>query len=229
MSAKLSANTFTFIQDLKANNNRPWFNEHKERYLAAQAEMIDLATELMDKMNTHDVLEPTLPKKAIFRIYRDVRFSKNKDPYKTHLSGSFVRASKWRRGGYYFHIEPGNSFLAGGFWAPERDDLKRIRAEIATDADPLREIITAPLFVKHFGELSGDKLKTAPRGYDKNHPDIDLLRYKQFLLYQPFTDKEVLQADLAQKMSDGFKAMRPFLDYMSEVLTTDANGVPIED
>ncbi|MFK7935717.1 MAG: DUF2461 domain-containing protein [Saprospiraceae bacterium] len=228
MQTHLSPATFQFLRDLKANNDRDWFTEHKPRYQTAHADVVAFAETLLDKMSHHDELVKMTGKKSIFRIYRDVRFSKNKQPYKSNFAGQMKRATKWKRGGYYYHFEPGNVFLAGGFWAPERDDLKRIRQEIATDAQPLRDIISDAKFQKAFGELTGDQLKTAPRDYPKDHPNIDLLRYKQFIVTQNFTDEEVFQADFADKLIAGFVAMRPFFNYMSEVLTTDANGVPIE-
>ena len=228
MQTHLSPKTFEFLIDLKENNNRDWFNEHKPRYQEAHAEAVALAETLLNKMSHHDNLVEMSGKKSLFRIYRDVRFSKNKQPYKNHFSGQMKRATKWLRGGYYYHLEPGNVFLAGGFWAPERDDLKRIREELATDPQPLRDIINAAEFQTAFGGLTGDQVKTAPKGYKKDHPAIDLLRYKQFIALQKFADEEVFQADFADKLIAGFLKMRPFFNYMSEVLTTDANGVPIE-
>lgn len=217
--------SFQFIKDLKKNNNREWFAENKPRYQAAYQELKDFKEALLPLMSKHDEIEEI----KLFRIYRDVRFSKNKDPYKTHLSGHAIRATKWRRGGYYFHIEPGgNSMIAGGFWAPEKEDLKRIRIELAADAQPFRKIINAKKFKDTFGELTGEQLKTAPRGYEKDHPNVDLLRYKQFLVFKQFTDQEVLSSDFVKNANKVFKAMRPFFDYMSDVLTTDENGVPLE-
>jgi uncharacterized protein (TIGR02453 family) len=224
----ISPATFDFLRRLKENNNRPWFNDHKAEYEQARGEMIAFAEELMLRLARHDELEPSTGKKILFRIYRDVRFSKDKSPYKTHFSGSFVRATKWRRGGYYFHIQPGGCFLGGGFWAPNAADLKRIRQEIAIDAAPLRKIIAAPNFINTFGSLGGDQLRTAPRGYPKDHPNIDLLRYKQFLLSKDFTDQEAMTEGFVDKLDEGFQHMRPFFDFMSDTLTTDANGVPIE-
>jgi len=165
----------------------------------------------------------------LYRIYRDVRFSPNKDPYKTHFSGYIERATKWKRGGYYFQISPnGNSMAGGGFWNPEKEDLLRIRQEIANDDKPLRKIINAKAFKDTFTQLDGEQLKTAPRGFDKAHPAVDLLRYKQFLISRQFTDKEVLDGNFVKELCKVYKKMRPFFDYMSDVLTTDENGVPIE-
>lgn len=214
---------FQFLKDLAENNNRAWFGEHKPRFQALDKGIKAFGQALEAKMNEHDVVENV----KVYRIYRDVRFSKNKLPYKTNRGGSFTRATKLRRGGYYFHLEPGNSFIAGGFWGPNKEDLKRIRVEIAADAQELRAIIAKPLFVETFGVLSGQQLKTAPRGYPKDHVNIDLLRYKQYLLIRNFTDEEVLAADFLDKLNQSFANMRPFLDYMSDVLTTDENGVSI--
>lgn len=219
--------TLTFLKSLNKNNNRDWFNEHKSLFQAENELFVSFADTLLSEMNKHDNIETATGKKSVYRIYRDVRFSLNKTPYKNHFSGSFSRATKLLRGGYYFHIEPGNSFVGGGFWGPNSEDLLRIRKEIIVDASELREIITNKNFVETFGELKGNKLKTAPRGFDKNHPDVDLLRYKQYIISKNFTDKEVQNPDFHLKINETFKAMRPFFDYMSDVLTTDQNGVPL--
>ena len=224
MSATLQPQVFQFLQHIKQNNNREWFNANKPTYQAAYDNFKTFANSLHDLMSLHDEIE----RMRIHRIYRDIRFSKDKTPYKSHLSGGFVRATKWRRGGYYFHIEPGATFVGGGFWGPVSADLKRIRTELAADAEPLRQIIASADFVETFGSLQGDQLKTAPAGYPKDHPNIDLLRYKQFLISRSFTDEEVLSPDFAEKVSATFQHMRPFFDYMSDVLTTDENGVLIE-
>lgn len=223
MSALLHADTLPFLQDLRVNNNRDWFQAHKPRYQVAYDQFKVFAASVADHLSHHDVIEPV----KVYRIYRDVRFSKDKTPYKGHFSGSFVRASAQRRGGYYFHIEPGNSFAGGGFWQPNSADLKRIRQEIAAAPDELRAILSAPEFSSVFGGLQGDQLKTAPQGYSRDHPAIELLRYKQYLLLHEFTDAEVQSPDFAQKIAEVFAAMRPFLNYMTEILTTDENGVPI--
>ena len=180
---------------------------------------------LLKQLNTHDEIETPSGKKSLFRIYRDTRFSSDKTPYKNHWSGSFKRATKYRRGGYYFHIEPGNSFVAGGFWGPVPQDLRRIRDDIAFDPAPIRKILKSKSFVSMFSTLKGDQLKTAPKGHDSSHEAIDLLRHKQFLLRRNFSDKEVLGKDFLKEVNLTFKAMRPFFDYMSEVLTTDSNGM----
>ena len=189
--------------------------------------MIGFANGLLELMSKQDNIETVSGKKSLYRIYRDIRFSKNKTPYKTHWGGFFTRATKLLRGGYYFHIEPGNSFVGGGFWQPNSDDLKRIRFSIAADDTELRDIIADKKFIKTFGQLVGDQVKTAPQGYKKDHPSIDLLRFKQFLVTKKFSDKEVLDKNFTNEVVKTFTVMRPFFDYMSEVLTTDANGEPL--
>lgn len=220
--------TLTFLRELGENNYREWFQEHKPRYEQAHHNMVNFADALIDRMGEHDQLVPMSGKKSLFRIYRDVRFSKNKTPYKRSISGRMKRDTKWLRGGYYYHIEPGNSFVAGGFWSPNKEDLRRIRDEIAADDMPLREIIADPTFQKMFGTLQGEGVKTAPKGFSKDHPAIDLIRMKQFIVRRHFTDQEVLDANFLEQMIETFVAMRPYFDYMSDVLTTDRNGERIE-
>lgn len=223
----ISKKNFDFLNRLKKNNDRDWFNKHKEEYLLQHENIIAFADAVLVEMQKHDNIETESGKKSLFRIYRDVRFSKDKSPYKTHWAGGFKRATKELRGGYYFHIEQGNSMVGGGFWAPNKDDLQRIREDIATDDTELRKIMSSKSFKDNFGTIEGDQLKTCPKGFDKEHPAVDLLRYKQFIISKKFTDEEALSPDFAKKVSDTFKKMRPFFDYMSVAVTTDANGISI--
>ncbi|WP_457611633.1 DUF2461 domain-containing protein [Lutibacter sp.] len=219
----ISKSTLDFLNKLKKNNNRDWFNKYKPEFQLEQAKIKSFFSALREKLNSHDEIE----KLKVFRIYRDVRFSKDKTPYKTHFGGHFVRATKRLRGGYYLQISPGESFLAGGFWAPNKEDLLRIRKEFEIDITEIKKIINDTTFMSHFGVLEGVSLKTAPRGFDKNHPDLDLIKMKQFIITHKFTDAEVLSDDFLEKVNKTFKAMRPFLNYMSEILTTDLNGVSL--
>lgn len=226
--AQISTSNLDFLVQLEKNNHRDWFTENKARYEKEHADLVKFADELLVKMNQHDTLETASGKKSLHRIYRDVRFSKDKAPYKTHWGGSFKRATKVLRGGYYYHIQPnGQSFIGGGFWEPNKEDLQRIREEIERDPSELRAILADPNFVNTFGELQGEQLKTAPKGFDKEHPAIDLLRFKQFIFGKNFTDAEVAQPNFVEIANDTFKKMRPFFDYMSDVLTTDSNGTPL--
>lgn len=219
----IPSSVFDFLNELRENNNRPWFNENKGRYQAANEQIKAFGNELLNQMSHIDNIEAI----KLFRIYRDVRFSKNKSPYKVSFSGSLKRATKWLRGGYYFHIEPGASVVAGGFWNPNSPDLKRIREDIAADDKPLREIINDATFKATFGSLYGEGVKTAPKGYSKDHPAIDLIRMKQFLVKRDFTDEQVLGPNFMKEIVRTFQNMHPFFTYMSEVLTTDSNGAPL--
>ncbi len=221
---KLEQSTFDFLSLLGKNNNREWFNKNKEHYLKAHENVINFAESLLMEMRRHDDIETLSGKKSLFRIYRDVRFSKDKSPYKNHFSGSFKRAGQLLRGGYYFHLEPGNVMIAGGFFSPAKEDLLRIREELSADDQPLRKILNKSDFKQAFGKLQGEQLKTAPKGFDKDHPAIDLIRYKQFYVTHKFDDNEVFLPDFAKNISSTFSLLRPYFNYMSDVLTTDANG-----
>jgi len=219
--------TIDFLKTLSKNNNRDWFNAHKDKYLQAHENIIAFADALLNEMNKHDKIEASSGKESLFRIYRDVRFSKDKTPYSCRFSGGFQRATKKLRGGYYFHIEPGNSFLAGGFWGPEPADLQRIRQDIDLNYKDWNKMLKDKTLVKTFKILEGEKVSSAPRGYAKDHPAIELLKLKQYILRNRFTDKEVLSPTFLKTVNDTFKKMRPFLNYMSDVLTTDGNGISI--
>jgi len=224
MQASIPTSVFSFLVELKENNNREWFQLNREKYLEQYHLATLFADELLVKMKQVDNIETASGKKSLFRINKDVRFSKDKSPYKTHIGGAFSRATKELRGGYYFHIEPGNCFLGGGFWGPSPEDLKHIRMQIASDPEPLQEILSSKEFISTFGKLEGEQLKTAPKGFDKEHPAIQLINYKQFLLVKRFTDKQAQSPKYLETAFSTFQAMRPFFDYMSEILTTDLNG-----
>lgn len=215
--------TLQFLDDLGNNNNRQWFTEQKERYIAAKANVDAFGQAVYEEINKTDVLE----KLTLYRIYKDVRFSKEKVPYNRHFGGRMVRATSYRRGGYYFHIEPGNTYFSGAFWYPNAEDLLRIRQEIAANSSDFKALINDKEFKKYFGELAGDKLKTAPKGFDKTHEAIDLLRFKQFVAMRHFTDNEVLSTNFMEEVVATYRAVRPFFDYVSVVLTTNENGEEI--
>jgi len=218
--------TFKFLKDIRKNNNKPWFEKNKARYTAMHENMIAFAEDLMAELGKSDKLVPMTGKKSLFRIYRDVRFSKDKTPYKSHMAGGMKRDTDWLRGGYYYHIEPGDTTMAIGFWNPESKDMKLIRDNIAQDDKPLRKILNSKK-VKDTFTIYGQQLKTAPKGFPKDHPAIDLLRYKQLVLMRKFSDKEALDKNFLKECVKTFKASRPFLDYMSMILTHDLNGEPL--
>ncbi len=221
MNETVPREAFDFFKRLEKNNNRDWFHENKKEFKEIEAEVKQVYNQLFELLNQHDEID----KMKLFRIYRDVRFSKNKLPYKTHFGGSFHRTKPRLRGGYYLHIQPNNqSFIATGFWEPEKNDLMRIRKEFEMDDQEIRDIINDKTFKSIWGELVGDELKSAPRGFDKEHKAIDLIRKKQFIFTKKFTDKEVTSQDFIPNVNSAFKTIRPYFDYMSDVLTTDLNG-----
>lgn len=209
-----------FLALLQANNNREWFAAHKEEFQKHEQSVRDFFADTYEGLQKQDSIE----KMQIFRIYRDIRFSKDKSPYKKFLSVWYSRTKPFKRGSYYIHVEPGNSFIEGGFWGPEPHDLLRIRKELEHDASELYSIMADAEFKKYFGYIDGEELKTAPKNFDKGHPDILLIRKKQFLLTRKFTDTEVMDMGFGKEVLKTFEAMLPFLEYMSDVLTTNLNG-----
>ena len=153
---QIENSTIKFLKDLDKNNDRTWFLDHKKQYEAALENMKKFKDAVVLELSKKDGIEDG----RVFRIYRDVRFSKDKAPYKNNFGVHFTRAGKERRGGYYLHIEPGKSFVGGGFWSPEPADLKRIRDEFAFDDKPIRKIVSNKTFTKYFGKLEGEDFKT---------------------------------------------------------------------
>lgn len=215
--------TFEFLKQLEKNNNREWFTKHKAEFDLVIKDNKVFFTQIYNELQEHDNLKGI----HIFRIYRDVRFSKDPTPYKNNFGVGYSRSKPMLRGGYYIQLEPGNSFVGGGFWGPDAKDLLRIRKEFEISTTEIDKITSDETFKKYFGEIEGDAVKTAPRGFDKNHPAIDLIRKKQYVVMRKFTDKEVLSDSFQKEVLLTLLAMRPFFDYMSEVLTTDLNGEPL--
>ncbi len=215
---------FEFLKKLKKNNQRDWMTEHKKEYQSNEKTLKAFYAAIVDRLSENDEIEKT----KVFRINRDIRFSKDKTPYNVHRSVSFSRAGAHRRGGYYLRLEPGNSLIAGGFFGPEPADLLRIRKEFEMDDQEIREILANPNFKKAFdGFDTSYQVKTAPKGFSKDHPNIDLIRNKSFFVTHTFTDKEVFAQDFLDKIIFHYELLRPYFDYMSDVLTTDLNGVSL--
>ncbi|MFN5168176.1 MAG: DUF2461 domain-containing protein [Cyclobacteriaceae bacterium] len=223
--ASIDKTTLDFLKALSRNNNRDWFNQHKSEYLRAQQNVIEFLDALIFRMNQHDRLETATGKESLYRIYNDVRFSDDKTPYNPRFAGSLRRVKPQLRGGYYFWIKPGESRVGCGFTYPNAADLLRIRQDIDINHADWRKLLKSKTLQSTFGTMQGDQVKTAPRGFAKDHRAIDLLRYKQFWFEHSFTDKEVLAPDFLVRVNKTYQAIRPFFDYMSEVLTTDLNGI----
>ena len=217
---QLDSAIFRFFKKLEQNNNREWFEQQKPEFKAMETKVKQFGEALKDQLNQHDSID----RFKLFRVYRDVRFSKDKTPYKTHFGLTWHRTKPQYRGGYYLQLKPNDIFLACGFWDPNPADLKRIRQEIDMDADEYRDLINEPNFKRIWGELQGDSVKTAPKGYAKDHPNIDLLRYKQHIFMLRYTEEDVAAANFLDRLDTALQAVRPFVDYMSALLTTNADG-----
>lgn len=207
--------TLDFLAQLRDNNNKEWFDANRKSYEEARTIFKQTLSEIMMRFSDIDYIPMLEPKDVMFRINRDVRFSKDKSPYKSSMSallGPDGRKSESRY--YYISIEPNNqSVVASGLKSPDNTWLKTIREAIVEDAQPLRTIIEKPAFKEMFGTLEGDQLKTAPRGFDKNHPDIDLLRYKEFMASRTFTDEEVVQANFVDEVLKTCLTVKPLVHY----------------
>src|SRR6478736_1034208 len=223
MFSVIHKSTLDFLKKLSKNNDREWFNKHKEEYLQAQENAIDFADHLISLMNRHDRIETPSGKRSLYRIYNDVRFSKDKSPYNPRFAGYLRRHKPLLRGGYYWWIKPGASRVSCGFAYPNPEDLKRIRFDIRDNADYWNKLLRTKAVKTNFGTMQGEKVATAPKGFDKDDPAIDLLRYKQFWFTRSFDDKEVLAANFLTEVNKTFKSIRPFFDHMSDILSTDLN------
>ena len=221
----VQASLLKFLKELEKNNNREWFETKKDYYKKEETEFKKFGNEILEKLNEHDAIE----KMKVYRIYRDIRFSKDKTPFKTNRTISYAREGEALRGGYYLHIKSGESFLAGGFFSPSPADLKRIRQEFDMDDEEIRTIMNDKAFKAAFGNQfePHDQVKTAPKGFSKESKAIDLIKNKSFFFKHSFTDAEVTSADFSSTVNEYYKLFRPFFDYMSDVLTTDLNGVSL--
>jgi uncharacterized protein (TIGR02453 family) len=203
-----------FLEDLKFNNNREWFTANRKRYDEARAIFEALVADVMSQFAPIEDLGKTAVKDCIYRINRDVRFSKDKTPYKTNLGALIGNGGRKGTGRtYYINLEPGESFIAGGVYDPQPEMLKQIRKSIHDDPKKLRRIIDNKTFVGYFGKIRGDMLKTAPKGYANDHPEIDLLKHKQFLALHLLSDGDMLKDDLAAHIIEVCKALKPFEGY----------------
>jgi uncharacterized protein (TIGR02453 family) len=207
-----------FLEELALNNNRDWFQEHKKQFQQAQAAFEDFVTDILGRFGDIEDLGAAPAKDYIYRIYRDVRFSKDKLPYKTNFGAYFAQGGRKGLGrGYYLNVQPGGCFLAGGEYMPDGDKLMRIRQVLAVHHNRLREVLAAPDFRQYFGAMTGETLKKAPKGYEADHPAIDLIRHKQFLAMHPLDDARLLADDAADHVVRVFAAMKPFVAFFADI------------
>jgi len=216
-------NTISFLKELKLNNNKVWFNKNKDQFNAIQSDIKIFAQEVKDSLSISDDIE----KLKIFRIYRDLRFSKDKTPFKKNIGMAFHRAKPELRGGYYLEISADESFLAVGFWNPNKEDLLRIRKEIEIDGQEFKSVINHKKIKNIWGDMKGEELKTSPKGFNIDHEHIDIIKKKQFIFIKKLKENDILDNNFQRQLVNYFESIRPFFDYMSEVLTTNLNGESI--
>jgi len=215
----LSPQTLNFLTDLSQNNNREWFQENRKRYEQAKADFTKLVEKLLGEISLIEALGNTEPKDCIFRINRDIRFAKDKRPYKKNLSAAFGPGGRHSgRIDYYLHIQPGNeSFLGAGMWSPTATQLAKYRQEVDYNATELKKIIHAEDFRVYFPEIHGESIKTTPKGFSKDHPEIELLRRKELFFSHLFTDKEVLSKSLIPEIMRGVLLIKPYCDFLNYI------------
>ncbi len=213
----LKQSTLDFLKKLKLNNNKDWFEKNRKAYDVARADQLAFISEILKGMSKwEDRVKGIEPKKCTMRINRDIRFSKDKSPYKSSLS-FFIRPSG-ANGGYYFHLEPGATFIGGGLYGLEPVQIKAVRQEIDYNLDEFEKILNNKNFKKHFPVLKGDALQNAPKDYPKDHPGIEYLKHKDFIISEKLEDKELVAADLIKKAGEIYKTMQPFMLFMDRAL-----------
>ncbi|MBE7170022.1 MAG: DUF2461 domain-containing protein [Williamsia sp.] len=219
----LQHSTLTFLKDLHKNNNKPWFDGNRQRYEAAKQDFEQFVAALLQKLSPKDEAIRSLnAKDCLFRINRDVRFSKDKSPYKTNMGASISKGGKKSPfAGYYFHCEPGASFAGGGIWMPEPGDIKKIRQEIDYCFDEFSKIVGSKRFVSVYGDLSKDKeftLVNLPKGYEKDNPAAEYLRLKSWIATKDLSDSELTSASLSDEVTKTFEALMPLVKFINRAL-----------
>lgn len=219
-------NSLKFLKALKKNNSKEWFDRNRKQYETAKAEFSGLISGLLADVAGFDKeIKFLSAKDCIFRINRDVRFSNDKSPYKTNFGGFIVRdGKKSSYAGYYVHIEPGGSFAGGGVYMPQPDVLKAVRQDIYDNTDAFKKIIRQKLFKNYFGEISGSKTTLAPKGFPKDFPDLDLLKFKDYTVIRNFRDEDVLHKNFTEEVKLTFQAMVPFNHFVNKAVAYMREG-----
>jgi uncharacterized protein (TIGR02453 family) len=215
----IKKSTLDFLAAINVNNNRDWFIANRSMYLEAKDNFESFVQNIINEIILFEpIMKGLEAKSCVFRINRDIRFSNDKSPYKSHFGAFIVQGGKKngdKFAGYYFHIEPGKSIMAGGAYTPPAPWLSSIREKISDSPDEFIKITKAKDFIKYFGSVDGEKLKTAPKGYPKDHPHIELLKLKSYLVVNEATDKLVLSSDFQNHVINVFKTMKPLNDYLN--------------
>lgn len=212
----------TFLTELSVNNNKEWMDENRKWFEQERASFLEIVAKILAELSKAEPgFSELRPKDCVFRQNRDIRFSANKAPYKTNMAAYFSIGGKKAEGpGYYLHLQPGESFVGGGIWMPQAPVLKKIRQEIDYSGQELKQILLTPEIKDAFGEMRGEKLKTSPKGFEKEHPYIEFLRYKSFILSHPITDKEIRSGEYVSRALEAFGRMRPFQDFLARAIST---------
>jgi uncharacterized protein (TIGR02453 family) len=215
----MQSSTLQFLRTLEKNNNREWFNENKTTYQEAQQDVVSFVEKLIEEMVVFDEeIGKADAKKSLFRIYRDTRFSKDKSPYKTNFGASLGMGKGSQKAGYYLHIEPGKSFLAGGIYMPESSVLKEIRKEISAFGEEFLTIVEKDEFRNYFRGLSvEDKLKKVPQGFEKDDKMAEFLKLKHYIVTHPVSDEQLLNENAAKEFAKIYKAMKPLNDFLNAI------------
>ena len=219
----LQATTIKFLKDLKKNNNKPWFDTNRKKYEAAKTDFGEFIQSVIDKHAKKDsTIKELKAKDCMFRINRDIRFSKDKTPYKTNFGASINRGGKKSIfAGYYFHLEPAESFAGGGIWMPMPPDLKKVRQEIDYNLDEFKKIVGSKKFKTVYGELSkGDdiSLSKVPQGFEKDNPAADYLKLKSFIAMKKIKESEITSKELEKRVLEAFEALQPLVEFINKAL-----------
>ena len=216
--------TIKFLKDLKKNNTKEWFDANRKAYEAAKNDFANMIQIVIDRFGKKDTtIAPLKAKDCMFRINRDIRFSKDKSPYKTNMGASINKAGKkaWDTSGYYFHLEPGNSFVGGGLYMPEPEILKKVRQEIDYNFADFKKLISNKKFAGIYKDLDHSvemKLNRPPKGYEADNPAIEYIKLKSFIAMTPVTDAELTGKDLVKKITDAFEALQPVIGFINEAV-----------
>ncbi len=219
----LQSTTLKFLKDLKKNNNKPWFDAHRPQYEAARKDFAGFIQTVIDKHSkTDDSIKHLVAKDCMFRINRDVRFSKDKSPYKSNFGASINKGGKKSlAAGYYFHLEPGQAFTGGGVWMPMPEELRKLRQEIDYNLADFKKIIGSKKFKTTYGDLDRSKeyvLSRVPKGYESDNPAADFLKLKSYITLVSFTDTELTSKDLVTKTVKAFEALHPLIIFLNHAI-----------
>ena len=214
----ITKETFRFLSDIKLNNNKPWFEKNRPRYERARAEYLGFVTKLTEGIRKIETIPEKEPVKYIQRIYRDIRFSKDKTPYKSHFSSIIERGPEHLKCPLYIQIQPGRSMIGGGIWDPSAETLKNVRQEIDYNHAKLKKVVNAKSFLNYFGKISGARLTRPPKGYEADNPAIELLKFKQLYVERSFDDALAMSDQLIPEILKSYKAALPFFSFFDTAM-----------